>query len=230
LIKDYKNTKVTEYKDFLDILEEVGFMPLSNNCLDYINLSGLTEEKEWHTGLDTDPWAWRVRTESEHKAAYAKLFDKKPGFIACDWYPLFLATRRKGRSFKDMYSDGYISNYAKQIYELFNENNVLAVHEIKSLCGFTKETNSKYEAAMIELQMGMFITINGTKQKINSRGEAFGWPSTAYSTVETWAGKELIEEANEIDYEEAVDNILYRIKEVKPDADGKKIKKFIALE
>lgn len=64
-----------------------------------------------------------------------------------------------------MYEDGLMSIYAKQIYELFNEDSILAVHEIKAMAGFTKELNSRHESAMMELQMGMFITVNGTKQK-----------------------------------------------------------------
>jgi hypothetical protein len=229
LRRNYKGKKITEYSEFLEVLEEIGFMPLSNNCINFTNISDLTEEKEWHTGLATDPWSWRVRAESERKAAYGKLFDKKPGFISYEWYPIFIAARRKGRSFSEMYSEGLISYNAKQIYELFNEHSILALHEIKSLCGITKETNSKFENAMTELQMRMFITINGTKQKLSQKGGTYGWPSTAYSTVETWAGEKLMQETEEIDAEEAIENIMYKINEVVPDADIRKIKKFLGI-
>jgi hypothetical protein len=228
-IQEYKNIKITEYVEFINVLEKVGFMPLSNNCIDFINLSALTDEKAWHTDLPTDPWSWRVKAEEEGKAAYGKLFDKKPSFIAMEWYPLFIAARRKGKSFEEAYAEGVYSNYAKQIYDLFKGNKILAVHEIKLLAGFNKETNSKYEAAMTELQMGMFITINGTKQKVSQKGETYGWPSTAYSTVENWAGEELMEMSQEINEQEAVDRIMDRVREISPQADQKKIKKFLAL-
>jgi hypothetical protein len=228
-IQEYKNIKIKEYDEFINVLEQVGFMPLSNNCIDFINLSALTEEKAWHTDLPTDPWSWRVKAEKERKAAYGKLFDKKPSFIAMEWYPLFIAARRKGRSFEEVYAEGTYSNYAKQIYQLFKNNKILAAHEIKALAGFNKETNSKYEAAITELQMGMFITINGTKHKLNQKGEAYGWPSTAYSTVENWAGEKLMEEAEEIDPMEAIDIIIDRVTKINPQADYKKIRKFLAL-
>ncbi|ADL50722.1 AlkZ-related protein [Clostridium cellulovorans] len=226
---DYTNKKITEYKDFVAIVEEVGFMPFSKNSLGFINLDDLTVPEQWHTNLPSDPWPWRVDIERDGKAAYGKLFGKKPGFISLKWYPTFLAARRKGRSFQEAYSDGLMSNYAKQIYNLFEEHEILAVHEIKTLLGITKETNSQYEAAMCELQMGMFITVNGTKQKINSKGEPYGWPSTAYSTVETWVGQEMIEDAESIIPEDAMDEILEKIYEFIPDAKRTKLKSFIGF-
>ncbi|ABR49634.1 hypothetical protein Amet_3507 [Alkaliphilus metalliredigens QYMF] len=230
MMSDYDTNKnIAKYSDFVSMVEDLGFMPLSNNCIDFINLADLTVKEEWHTGLSTDPWLWRLRIEQDSKAAYAKLFDKKPGFISPEWYPKFIAARRKGRSFSQMYSEGLLSNYAKQIYRLFESNETLAVHEIKSLGGFTKELNAKYESAMSELQMGMFITVKGTKQKVSAKGEPYGWPSTAYSTVEAWAGEKLMEEANQLKPEDAMDAILLKIKDITPNAEPRKLKRFMGF-
>lgn len=226
---DYTNAKITEYGKFLDIVEDVGFMPLSKNCIDFINLSDLTLTEQWHTGLASDPWQWRIKIEADNKAGYAKLFDKKPGFISLQWYPVFLAARRRGRSFGDMYSEGLISNYAKKIYALFEKHENLAIFEIKAMAGFTRESNSKFEAAMCELQMGMFITINGTKQKISAKGDLYGWPATAYSTVERWAGEELISKAQRINPKDAADEILERIEQFSPNTEPKKARRFAGL-
>ena len=147
----YKDLRLKEYNEFISVVERLGFMTLSNNCIGFPNLENMTEEDQWHTELPFDPWRWRVNIEKDKKAAYGKLFDKKPGYISLEWYPKFFAARRKRRSFMDMYEDGLMSIYAKQIYELFNEDSILAVHEIKAMAGFTKELNSKYESAMIEL-------------------------------------------------------------------------------
>lgn len=229
MMNEYLNTKINEYNEFTTIVEDLGFMTLSNNCIDFINLSDLTVQEQWHTGMPTDPWQWRVNIEKDHKAAYAKVFDKKPGFISLEWHPTFLAARRKGRSFSEIYSEGLISNFSKQIYDLFKYHETLAVHEIKSLSGVTKDLNSKYENAMCELQMWMFITVSGTKQKISAKGEPYGWPSTAYSTVETWAGEQLIEEAYGINPENAMDEIMMRVQDIIPHAEMKKIRRFIGI-
>lgn len=227
MLTNYKNIKITDYSDFVSIIEDIGFMPLSNNRIDFINLADLTIPEKWHTELPSDPWLWRVNIERDGKAAYAKLFNRKPGFVSLKWYPKFLAVRRKGRSFSEMYSDGLLSNHAKQIYSLFEEHEILAVHEIKTLGGFSKELKSKYESAMCELQMAMFITVNGTKQKLSAKGETYGWPSTAYSTVETWAGKRIIEESKSIASEEAMDEIIQRIKEFVPNIQKSRLKGFV---
>jgi hypothetical protein len=229
MMNEYINTKISGYNEFTSIVENLGFMTLSNNCIDYTNLSDLTMEEQWHTNLPTDPWQWRVNIEVDHKAAYGKLFDKKPGFISLEWYPIFLAARRKGRSFSEIYSEGLISNMAKQIYDLFKYHKTLAVHEIKSLGGFSKELNSKYENAMCELQMWMFITVSGMKQKISAKGEPYGWPSTAYSTVETWAGDQLIEQAYGLNPEDAMDEIIMRVQDITPNAELKKIRRFVGI-
>lgn len=225
----HQNTIITEYSTFTSLVEELGFMTLSNNCVDFTNLSALTVKEQWHTGLPTDPWPWRMKIERDHKAAYGKLFEKKPGFISLEWYPIFLVARRKGRSFAEVYSEGLLSSYAKQIYELFKHHKTLAVHEIKALGGFTKESNSKYENAMSELQMWMFITVNGTKQKLSAKGEPYGWPSTAYSTVETWAGDELIDEAYGMKPEDVVDEIISRVQEIVPNAELRSVRRFVGI-
>ncbi|SCX91598.1 AlkZ-related protein [Alkaliphilus peptidifermentans] len=225
--KDYISTRISEYSEFISMVKDIGFMTLSNNRIDFPCLSDLTNQEEWHTGLSTDPWLWRVSIEKDRKAAYGKLFDKKPGFISLEWYPKFLAAKRSGRNFSEIYSAGLISNYAKQIYDLFEDDTILAVHEIKSLGGFTKDLNSKYEAAMCELQMWMFITVKGSKQKISAKGEPYGWPSTAYSTVEAWAGDKIMEESNNIKPKDAMEEIFQRIREISPDIEPKKIKRFL---
>ncbi len=224
-----KTLEMTQFEDFVDVLKDRGFITLSKNAINWINLSDLVPEDRWHTDLPTDPWKWRVRVEEAHLAAYGKLFEKKPGFISLRWYPKFLAARREGKSFQERYEEGSLSHYAKEIYNLFDKHDRLALYEIKALGGFTKELNSKFESAMAELQMGMFITISGTKQKRNQKGEPYGWPATAYQTVELWAGEELIETAGKTDPQEAREEIIAHIKLHAPGADLKKIKKFLGF-
>ena len=73
----YKDLKLKEYNEFISVVERLGFMTLSNNCIGFPNLENMTEENQWHTDLPSDPWRWRVNIEKDKKAAYGKLFDKK---------------------------------------------------------------------------------------------------------------------------------------------------------
>ena len=180
----------------------------------------------WHTGdPETDPWEWRMRVLEEQKnIAYGKVFFGTSGYIAKEWYPMFLAVRRQGMALNDWYEIGKINYFEKQIYDVIAENKKIALHDIKSECGITKETNSQFEKALVNLQKNLFITMCGRMPKLNKYGEPYGWNSTVFCTVEEFWGEDLSEG---ISYEEAYQAIHDRILELNPEAQEKIIKKFI---
>lgn len=183
----------------------------------------------WHTGdRETDPWEWRVRVLDERSdIAYSKVFFGKAGYITKEWYPYFLAARRNQQTFYDQYNDGLYSNYAKRIFETLSEHGALPVHIIKSLAGFKREDKNRFEKALTELQMGLFITMCGRAQKQSKTGESYGWASMMYCLTEQFWGRDMFDEADKISFDEAMDAITERIYELNPNADEKKIKKFI---
>lgn len=183
----------------------------------------------WHTGdAETDPWEWRMRVLDERNdIAYSKVFFKKSGYITKDWYPYFLAARRKGKSFDEMYAAGVLSHFAKRVYDLLEDGGAMPLHGIKQLGGFSKEDKSKFERALVELQMGLFITMCGKQHKISQKGQEYGWASTMFCTTETFWGKEVFLTADKMKEQEAVDAITEQIYKLNPDAQSKKIGKFI---
>ncbi len=57
---------------------------------------------QYHTGdPETDPWLWRVRVLEDRALAGGKVFSGKAGWISREWYPLFLAVRRRGKASKN---------------------------------------------------------------------------------------------------------------------------------
>ncbi len=126
--------------------------------------------------------------------------------------------------FDEWYDEGKISQLEKAIYETICENGQVALHELKAACGITKETASKFDRALTNLQKNLFITMCGRKQKTNKFGEGYGWNSTVFCTVEEFWGEDLLAE---ISAEEAYQKIHDRIVELNPAAEEKKIKKFI---
>lgn len=180
----------------------------------------------WHTGApETDPWEWRMRVlEERNDIAYGKVFFGTSGYITREWYPYFLSVRRQGMVFDEWYDEGKISQLEKEIYEAICENGQLALHELKAACGITKETASRFDRALTNLQRNLFITMCGRKQKTNKFGEGYGWNSTVFCTVEEFWGEDL---SVEISAEEAYQKIRDRILELNPEAEEKKIKKFI---
>jgi len=228
---------IYDYKSFVSALLDAGFSIAGGNDEGVFGLINFDWNEEpppdypvrWHTGdPETDPWEWRIRVLNERSdIAYSKVFFKKAGFITKEWYPYFLAVRRGGRTFKDDYADGKISNYAKRIYEAVSQNGRLPLHEIKDAAGFPREDKSKFDNALTELQMKMYLTICGQQQKLSQKGEEYGWPAAVYCTTEHFWGDDVFDLAVKIKPEEAIQKITQQIYRLNPFAEEKKIKKFI---
>jgi len=227
---------IKNYNDFLAALFDTGFSGAVGGKDDGVFglfRYGWGAEDEssihWHTGdPETDPWEWRMRVLDERDdIAYSKVFFRKAGYITKEWYPYFLVVRRNGRTFEDEYSDGTISNYAKRIYKAVAENGKLPLHDIKRLAGFKREDNSKFDGALTDLQMKLYLTMCGRQQKISLKGEEYGWASTMFCTVENFWPPEVIDKAAETSAEEAESTITERIIKLNPSAQEKKIIKFI---
>ena len=92
--------------------------------------------------------------------------------------------------------------------------------------GFTKEDNSKFDRAVVELQMRMFITMCGRVQKVNKYGEVYGWSGTVFTTVEDFWEKRGLD-LPDLDPKESYEKICEQIKKINPEAQQKKIDKFI---
>lgn len=224
------------FDDFCDALLKAGFSMGGGNDEGIFAVVPFSWDNEpaganihWHTGNpETDPWEWRIRVLDERDdIAYAKLFFNKSGYITKEWYPYFLAVRRGGKSFEEAYGDGTISNYAKRIYDLISVHDILPLHEIKRLGDFAKDDKSKFDKALTELQMKMFVTICGRRQKTSQKGDDYAWSSTVFCTTERFFEPDVFEKADRLTSEEATEKITERIYSLNPAADIKKIKKFI---
>ena len=227
---------ITNYNDFIEVLLSAGFSMGGGNSdgiFAIINWGwneALPYETpiRWHCGNpDIDPWEWRMRVlEERDDIAYSKLFFKKSGFITRDWYPYFLAARR-GHSFEEAYASGTISHDAKRIYDVITQNGQLPSHIIKQLAGFTKESKAAFERALVELQMQMYITTCGRQIKISKTGEEYGMPPAVFCTAEDFFGEDVFLQAAQISASDAIDKITAQVLKLNPDAQQKKIIKFI---
>jgi len=227
---------ITNYNDFINALMNAGFSGAVGGKEDSVFglfRYGWGAEEEtgvrWHTGdPDTDPWEWRMRVLDERDdVAYSKVFYRKAGYITKEWYPYFFAARRGGMTFEDEYYDGVFSYNAKRIYEAVSEHGRLTVDAIKRVAGFSREEKSKFDNALTELQMKMYITMCDIHYKISQKGELYGFSSTVFSTVEQFWDDDVFNKAAEIEEDEAVEKITERIIYLNPSADKNKIPKFI---
>jgi len=228
---------IRNYNDFVETLLSAGFSMGggSDDGIYAIINWGWNETPpyetpiRWHTDdPETDPWEWRIRVLDERSdIAYAKLFFKKSGFITKEWYPCFLAARRGGLTFDEAYDDGTISHAAKRIYEVVADNGALPTDIIKHMAGFTKEDKASFDKALIELQMMMYITMCGRQQKTSALGTNVAWASTVMTTTESFFGESVFAEADKIPKETAFGKIKEQILKLNPNAQDKKISKFI---
>ena len=203
---------IRNYDDFLEALLNAGFSGAVGGKDDgafALFRYGWGAEDEtgivWHTGNpDTDPWEWRLRILNERDdVAYAKLFFRKAGYITKEWYPYFLAARRGGKTFEEEYEDGTISHFSKRIYQTVEEHGNLPLGDIKRFAGFKREDKSKFDSALTDLQMKMYLTISGVKRNISQDGKEYGWTTTVFSTTEAFFGEAVFKQAEKISIEKA---------------------------
>ncbi len=229
--------QIQGYADFIEALLQAGFSMGGGNSEGIFSLLSWSWNEEppyetpvrWHTGdPETDPWEWRMRVLDERKdIAYGKVFFKKSGYITREWAPYFISVRRGDISFEEEYSNGTISKYAKGIYDVVVEHGTLPLHGIKELSGFEKGEKAQFDRALVELQMKMYLTMCGRQQKISQKGEKYGWSSTVFCTTESFWGADVFEMVSKLGKEGAIEAITGQVLRLNPDAEPKKVIKFI---
>lgn len=220
---------ICNYNDFVQAILATGFTPGGSNGEGVFTLvSRFGENVRWFTDdPDADPWNWRMRIVAERDdIAYGKFFFNKSGYITRAWLPYFYAVRRGSDSFEEQYTGGLFSAYARRVYEAVRDNGAIAVHDIRRICGFTKIDNAKFEKALTELQMRLFLTVTGHTRRVSAKGE-YGWHVSVLDLPERHFGESLMEEADTLSTGEAAEAIGKRIAENNPDADAKQVRKFI---
>jgi len=228
---------IRSYNDFVETLLAAGFSMGGGNSDGIYSVVPWSWNESppyktpvcWHTGnAEIDPWEWRIRVLEERKdIAYAKLFFRKSGYIVKNWYPYFLAARRSVLGFENACAEGTVSRLAKRIYDVVDAHDHLPIHAIKHLAGFTQEDKPKFDRALTELQMRMFLTMCGRQPKLSQHGEEYGWASTVFCTTERFFGKDMFKKATGINAGAAADRIREQILKLNPSAHGNKISKFI---
>ena len=228
---------IYDYEDFIKTLLASGFSMGGGNdegifsvvSFSWNEIPPYETSVRWHTGdPDTDPWEWRIRVLNERDdIAYSKLFFKKSGYITKQWYPYFLAARREDISFETAYQNGTISRSAKRIYDVVQAHGQLPVHDIKRLAGFGKAEKSAFDNALTQLQMKMYITMCASRQKISRLGYEYGWSSTVFCLTDDFFGSDVFSYARNISKEKSAKVITDQIYKLNPDANEKKINRFI---
>ena len=216
--------------ELCELIEEIGFLPYFSNEMRGFSVMDITRGMKWWSDIpELDPWDWRVQISGEHKIAYGKLFKGNAGFVSLKWYPVFANFRRNGYDFQSRYEEGLASYKSKQIMLHFESTGTeLASNALKRAAGFGKEGLKGFEGAITALQMQTYLTVSGFRQRLNKRGEPYGWNVGYFSTPEDVFGEAVVTscygEAPEVSREKIVD----RLAEYVHTAFDAEIRKFIS--
>lgn len=202
--------KITNYKEFVERVNELGFMTLSDVLPGLPSLSAETNKSNWHTGnYESDPWCWKDRVAKEKKLAYGCILGGHKGFISARMYSLFYNAYHSTESMGELWSTGKLSRTTWDLWNLFEENSLLSTSDIRRLMGVTaKNGGSRVDRSIKELQSYFYITVVGSRRKINKDGEPYGWPASVYDKVVNWIPPDWLKEQIKIQPDETCEKIL----------------------
>ncbi len=216
--------------DVVRRIHETGFLPFFSTAIPGFSVEEHTCAWDWWTDDPvTDPWNWRMEIAARDDIAYGKFFDRKAGFISKKWFPAFANHRRDGYDYEGLYEDGKMKNQAKRILDALelNEDAVgleLMSGELRKNAALEKG----FDNVLVDVQMQSFLLISRFQQKINKRGEAYGWHLPSFMTPETKWGYDFVNGESESP-EESRERIYAQIKAFFPNAGEKEIRKVMGL-
>ena len=197
------------YQDFLQRVEELGFLPMSIILPGFPSLSAETPDHIWHTGLETDPWQWKDRAAQEKQLAYGCILGGHKGFVCARMYPLFYATYHPSEQMPERWSAGTVNLITWKIWQLFEETGSVNTSQVRNLLGVSvKKGGSQVDTALKQLQQEYYITVSGNMRKISADGHLYGWPSNLYTRVIDWLPAGWFDTENDWQKNEAREAIL----------------------
>ena len=189
-------SRVQTWEELIDLINEVGFLPLFKNEVDGFSVEENTADLYWWSGdVEQDPWEWRCLMARSGKVAYGKFFGKKAGFISRAWFPHFANWRRDGYDFDSRWDEELASMRQKRIMDQFDVRDELYSFALKRLAGFGKGGEKNFEGTVTDLQMSGYLLIRDFRQRLNKKGQPYGWPISVYATPETLWGYDHISSA-----------------------------------
>ena len=223
--------------DLLVLLRVIGFLPLFAGGITGFSVEERTLVSSWWSGdIQSDPWEWRIALAGHPEVAYGKFFDKKAGFIHKDFFPIFANYRRNGYDFDSLVDEGLAKHRAGKIMDVFelNEEAVgkeIMSNELKEKAGFGKDGGEKnFDGVLTELQMQTYLIVSDFRQRINKKGESFGWHIAAMGTPETKWGYDFVSSRYSEDPSDSWEKIVARIHSFFPHAEERQIQKILGIK
>ncbi|TVX89621.1 hypothetical protein [Paenibacillus agilis] len=180
--------RICTYDEAVEVIREVGILPLAKLIPNHPSLDVITPSEQWHTDEDNDPWRWRVRFPSDGSAAYGKFLKKKSVLVSADLVSALRALIGSEQSVEERYAGGQLSREAKELYAIIEANPGIETRSLRAEAGMKAQDKKKdFDRGLLELQGTMDIVISGVKDMRNEVGELRGgWRNTSFETLGDW--------------------------------------------
>ena len=200
------------YQDFIERVDELGFMSYSNILPGLPSLHNETPKSIWYTGnIDTDPCCWKDRVAGEKKLAYGSIIGGNKGFVSERMYSKFYTAYHMKTSMEESWENGHVSEMTWKLWNLFEKDLKYGTSELRKILGVTpKDGGSRLDKSLTELQHCYYITISKTEQRIDKNGHPYGSPQNVYEKVLNWVPKDWMKDT-EISEEEARELIIQTV-------------------
>ena len=209
------------------LVEEIGFLPFFKNEIKGFSVEEVTPAGYWFSDDVDGPWEWKGAVAAGRKVAYAKLFDKKAGYVSRKWYPDLANYRRVGFDFNDRYHEGLSSYKDKELMDILRKKGSCLSVELKRSGNYGREGNKGFETVITRLQMQTYITVKNFEYKLDRFGQPYGWGIARYAASEDWLGEEMVAASYGIDPEESKEYMKKHLKALLPQATEMQIEKLI---
>ena len=192
-IPDTDPNCIHNFDELTDFINKVGFMPLFENDIKGFSVEEHCNPKYWWSeDWDRDPWEWRIQAARSHKMAYGKFFKGKAGFISLEWLPVFANARRDGYDFDALWDDEKASRRQKLIMDCFENGQAIFSNKLKEMAGFGKGGEKNFEGTLTGLQDKIYLVVSDFRQRINQKGQPYGWHVAVFSKPEDIWGYDLV--------------------------------------
>ena len=207
-------------EELVEYIEKVGFLPLFRNEISDFSVEERTVAEHWWSGdKQRDPWEWRGEIARSGKVAYGKFFHRKACYISLEWLPHFVNFRRDGYDFDSRRDEGLAPHNHTRIMSCFEDADELYSNELKAKAGAEKN----FDQTLSELQMQTYLTVHDFRQRLNKKGQPYGWAIGVYATPEALWGYDFVTSAYCEEPEESLRKFTEHIKSLHPELTEKEI-------
>ena len=211
-------------KKLAHYIEEVVFLPLFRNAVNGFSVEENVAPSAWWTDDEArDPWIWRMKLAASEEFAYGKFFGGCAGFVSKEWFPGFANIRRNGYDFDARADEGLANKREIDTMRLFENSSPLTAGEIRNKAYLTKAL----DATLLQLQKQTYIVIAGFVQKVNKRGELYGWHMSIYQTPESKWGYDFVTSAYRENICDSAERIISHVLSHWPSASEKQVRNLV---